>query len=296
MKKNINRILLIFTLLLLSSCRTPNANQTIVYATPYGSSVEKVCGAKNINYKEKREFPSSGYGPEIELCTKDSYVEYNESKKTMIVVGKNSKAQNAGGYFVFENVSKPLNCNFLFCIYGDGKFKHAAVTLEEARRYTDPELLAAYEKEQEKIRKEEERLAKNRAKEEENRLINEKKECSANVNLDRSWEYTGYFKENMTYNFKSKADKPITITSIGLKTSDNKIVFEKSMNTYIGPYSVGYSTANIGDINKDVVKYGFYRCQWSTGVNLQTKPSNTYISPNNTNSGAKDLLKKIIGQ
>lgn len=296
MNKIINRILLLAALLFLSSCRTPNANQTIVYATPYGSSVEKVCGAKNINYREKREYPSSGYGPEIELCTKDSYVEYNENKKTMIVVGKNAKGQNSGGYFVFENVSKQLSCNLLFCIYGDGKFKHVAVTLEEARRYADPELLAAYEKEQEKIRKEDERLAKIRKKEEETRLLNEKKECHAKINLDRSWEYTGYFKENMTYNFKSKTDKPITITSIGLQTSDDKIVFEKSTNTYIGPYSVGYTTANIGNINKDVVKYGFYRCQWATNINSQTKPSNTYVPPNDTNSGTKDLLKKIIGQ
>jgi hypothetical protein len=295
MKKNINRILLIFTFLLLSSCRTPNANQTIVYATPYGSSVEKVCGAKNINYKEKREFPSSGYGPEIELCTKDSYVEYNESKKTMIVVGKNSKAQNAGGYFVFENVSKPLNCNFLFCIYGDGKFKHAAVTLEEARRYTDPELLAAYEKEQEKIRKEEERLAKNRAKEEENRLINEKKECSANVNLDRSWKYDDN-KRRMTYTFKSKTDKPIIITAIGLMTDNNKVIFEETVNIVIGPYQVVYPSAYIANVNTDIVKNGFHRCEWATNVNLQTRPSNIYIPPNNTNSGAKDLLKKIIGQ
>ncbi len=296
MNKVINRILLLAAIFFLSSCRTPNANQTIVYATPYGSSVEKVCGAKNINYREKREYPSSGYGPEIELCTKDSYVEYNENKKTMIVVGKNAKGQNSGGYFVFENVSKQLSCNLLFCTYGDGKFKHVAVTLEEARRYADPELLAAYEKEQEKIRKEDERLAKIRKKEEETRLLNEKKECHAKINLDRSWEYTGYFKENMTYNFKSKTDKPITITSIGLQTSDNKIVFEKSTNTYIGPYSVGYTTANIGNINKDVVKYGFYRCRWATTTDTQVKPSNIYIPPKDTNSGSKDFLKKIIGQ
>jgi hypothetical protein len=302
------RILLLITFFLLSSCRTPNANLTIVSATPYGSSVEKVCGAKNINYREKREFPSGGYGPEIELCTRDSYIEYNEKNKTMIVVGKNAKGQNAGGYFVFENVSKPLNCNLLFCIYGDGKFKHVATFLEEARRYADPELLAEYEKEEEKKRieeerlakiraKEEERLAKIRAKEEEARLIKEKENCSANINLDTSWKYTGYFKESMTYDFKSKTDKPIIITRIGLRTSNKQTVFEKLVNIYIGPYSTAYATANIGNINKDVVEYGFYRCEWATSANSQTKPpSNTYIPPNNTNSGVKDTLKKIIGK
>jgi hypothetical protein len=296
MEKIINKIIFITIFLLLSSCRTPNANQTIINATPYGSGVEKVCSAKNINYREKREFPSSGYGPEIELCTKDSYVEFNESKKTMIIVGRNAKGENAGGYFIFENVSKPLNCNLLFCVYGDGKFKYVATGLEEARRYADPELLAVYEKEQEKIRKEEERLAKIRAKEEENRLIAEKSKCSSDINLNRSWKYDDdRYKYKMTYTFKSKTDKPILITAIGLSASGNKIIFEQPMNTYIGPYEVNYSTAYVGNINTEVAEYGFYRCQWATNAD-RTKSSNIYVPPNDVNSGPKNFLKKIIGQ
>jgi hypothetical protein len=293
MKKNINRILLIFTFLLLSSCRTPNANQTIVYATPYGSSVEKVCGAKNINYKEKREFPSSGYGPEIELCTKDSYVEYNESKKTMIVVGKNSKAQNAGGYFVFENVSKPLNCNFLFCIYGDGKFKHAAVTLDEARRYADPELLAGYEKEQAKIRKEEERLAKIKEKEEESRLAKEKLDCGSKINLDWSWKFDKY-KYYAEYTFKSKSNKAIEITSVSLFSGENKI-FESDQNVLLRPYTVGYANIRINNLNIDLINTGGFRCKWSSDVS-KSNSNPIYTPQKESSSGSKDLLKKIIGQ
>ena len=52
----------------------------------------------------------------------------------------------------------------------------------------------------------------------------------------------------------------------------------------------------IGHINTDIAQYGFYRCTWATNTNAQTKSSGTYIPRNDTNSGTKDLLKKIIGQ
>jgi hypothetical protein len=288
-------ILIIFTGLLLNSCGTPAARLNIINAVPYGSTVEKVCDAKNWNYVEKREFPWAGSGQVIDLCTSNSYVEFNKDKKTMIIVGKNAKGGNAGGYFVFENVTKPLNCNPLFCIYGDGRFKHVATSLDDARTYADPELLAAYQIEQEKKRKEEERLAKIRAKEEETRLNNEKKKCNAEINLEFSWKY-GVSEDNIIHNFKSKTDKPITITSIGLETSNDKIVFEKSTEAYIGPYSVRDIAVNIGNINKDIVKYGFYRCRWATTVDTQAKPSNIYTPPKDTSSGSKDFLKKIIGK
>jgi hypothetical protein len=99
----------------------------------------------------------------------------------------------------------------------------------------------------------------------------------------------------MTYTFKSKTDKPILITAIGLSASGNKIIFEQPMNTYIGPYEVNYSTAYVGNINTDVAEYGFYRCQWATNAD-RTKSSNIYVPPNDVNSGPKNFLKKIIGQ
>jgi hypothetical protein len=293
MEKIINKIIFITIFLLLSSCRTPNANQTIINATPYGSGVEKVCSAKNINYREKREFPSSGYGPEIELCTKDSYVEFNESKKTMIIVGRNAKGENAGGYFIFENVSKPLNCNLLFCVYGDGKFKYVATSLEEARRYADPELLAVYEKEQEKIRKEKERLDKIREKEEESRLAKEKESCGSKINLDWSWKFDQY-KSYAEYTFKSKSNKAMEITSVSLFSGDNKIK-ESVQNTLLRPYTVGYAGIRIDNLNVDLVTAGSFSCKWSSVVS-NNNPNSIYTPQQNSSSGSKDFLKKIIGQ
>ena len=294
MKKNFAIIvLIIFSGLLLNSCGTPAARLSIIDATPYGSDVEKVCVTKNVNYKEKREQPSWGSGPQIELCTKESYVEYDQNKKTMIIVGKNTKCQNAGGYFVFENVNKPLSCNLLFCIYGDGQLKYVSLTLEEARRYADPELLAAYKKEQEKIRQAEERLAKIRQKEEESRLAKEKESCGSKINLDWSWKFDQY-KSYAAYTFKSKSNKAIEITSVALFSGDNKII-ESAQNTLLRPYTVGYASIRIDNLNVDLVTAGSFRCTWSSGVS-NNNPNPIYTPQQNSSSGPKDFLKKIIGQ
>jgi len=304
MNKYICKYFYLLAFLFLSECRTPNANSSILYATPYGSNPEKVCVTKNINFKEKREYAWNGAGPEIELCTKDSYIEYNENKKTMIIVGKNAKGQNAGGYFVFENVNKPLSCNFLFCVYGDGTFKHVAAHLEEARRHADPEALAAYEKEQEKIRKEDERLAKIklienerlakiREKEEESRIAKEKLDCGSKINLDWSWKFDKY-KMYAEYTFKSKNNKAIEITSVSLFADKDKIL-DSPKNILLRPYTVAYATVPINNLNLDLLTAASYRCQWSSDV-TNNSPGKIYTPQQNSSSGSKDLLKKIIGK
>lgn len=298
--------LIILSGLLLNSCGTPAARLNITNAVPYGSTVEKVCDAKNFNYIEKREFPWGGTGQVIDLCTSNSYVEFNKDKKTMIVVGKNAKGNNAGGYFVFENVSKPLNCNPLFCIYGDGRFKHVATSLDNARIYADPELLAAYQIEQEKIRKEQDRLAQIKAKEDErlakiqeSKLIAEraleKKRCSSKINLDRSWKYEDFkFKQYMIYTFKSKSDSAIRIDYISLYAGDKEI-YNSPQNVVINPYTVVEVKADVTDVNRDLVTFGGFSCSWATSLNNNSStPFN--IPKQNSSSGTKDFLKKIIGK
>ena len=301
-----NVFLIILSGLLLNSCGTPAARLNITNAAPYGSTVEKVCDAKNFNYIEKREFPWRGTGQVIDLCTSNSYVEFNKDKQTMIVVGKNANGSNAGGYFVFENVSKPLNCNPLFCIYGDGRFKHVATSLDDARIYADPELLAAYQIEQEKIRKEQDRLAQIKAKEDErlakiqeSKLIAEraleKKSCSSKINLDRSWKYEDFnFKKYMTYTFKSKSDSAIRIDYISLYAGDKEI-YNSPQNVVINPYTVVEVSGDITNINRDLVTGGSFSCSWSTSVKINNStPYN--IPKQDSSSGTKDFLKKIIGK
>jgi hypothetical protein len=297
---------IIFSVLLLNSCGTPAARLNITYAVPYGSSIEKVCDAKNSNYIEKREFPWGGTGQVIDLCTSNSYVEFNKDKKTMIVVGKNAKGGNAGGYFVFENVSKALNCNPLFCIYGDGRFKHVATSLDDARIYADPELLAAYQIEQEKIRKEQDRLAQIKAKEDErlakiqeSKLMAEtalkKKRCSSEINLDWSWKYENLpYDKYMTATFKSKSDSAIKINYISLYAGDKEI-FNSPQNRILNPYTILELSAKITNINRDLVTGGNFSCSWSTSENKNN--STPYIIPKqDSSSGPKDFLKKIIGK
>lgn len=301
-----NIFLIILSGLLLNSCGTPAARLNIINAVPYGSTVEKVCDAKNFNYIEKREFPWGGTGQVIDLCTSNSYVEFNKDKKTMIVVGKNAKGSNAGGYFVFENVSKPLNCNPLFCIYGDGRFKHVATSLDDARIYADPELLAAYQIEQEKIRKEQERLAQIKAKEDErlakiqeSKLIAEraleKKRCSSKINLDWSWKYEdASFIKYMTATFKSQSDSAIKINSLKLYAGEKEI-FSSSKDVVINPYRVVVVSADVTNVNRDLVTLGGFSCSWATSVN-NNSPTSYNIPKQDSSSGTKDFLKKIIGK
>jgi hypothetical protein len=301
-----NFFLIILIGFFLKNCATPAARLNIINAVPYGSSVEKVCDAKNLNYIEKREFPWAGTGPVIDLCTSNSYIEFNKDKKTMIVVGKNAKGGNAGGYFVFENVNKPLNCNPLFCIYGDGRFKHVATSLDDARIYADPELLVAYQIEQEKIRKEQDRLAQIKAKEDErlakiqeSKLIAEaelaKKRCGSKINLDWSWKYDdSSFIKYMTATFKSQSDSAIKINSLKLYAGEKEI-FSSPKDVVINPYRVVVVSADVTNVNRDLVTGGSFSCSWATSVNNNNSTSYN-IPKQDSSSGAKDFLKKIIGK
>jgi hypothetical protein len=181
-----------------------------------------------------------------------------------------------------------------------------ATSLDDARIYADPELLAAYQIEQEKKRKEDEIKQEKKRKEDErlakiqeSKLIAEraleKKECGSKINLDWSWKYEDHqFTKYMTATFKSKSDTAIKINSLALFAGEKKI-FSSPKDVVINPYRVEEVRAEVTNVNRDLVTGGSFSCSWATSVN--SYGSTPLIIPKqDSSSGSKDLLKKIIGK
>lgn len=283
------RSIIFLCFLALAGCGPKPYVSTVI---PVGSSKAFTCEQYILIYNRYKT------GSQSALCRYDFQNNYSyfSEFKTEIITNDNFT------FYVFEDVNSRMYCTFLGCSLGDGKLKLITRDKSEAIAATNPRTWAEYQ-EQEKIRIAEEQriakikaikdaeLAKIRAKEEESRLLVEKKKCGSDKNLDGSWKFNSN-KSIMEYTFKSKSDKPILITAIGLTKGDEKIIFEEKKERTIGPYEVGSVIANTGNINTDLAKYGFFRCEWTTKNNTSsnTRPNIKSDSP----SGAKNILEKIL--
>jgi hypothetical protein len=96
--------------------------------------------------------------------------------------------------------------------------------------------------------------------------IDAKADC--NTDVDRSWNYNTS-NTQMVWTFKNKSDKTIMYSGIGLKTKDDKIMYEKKTKEYLAPYSILRIEVYVGNLNLDVAGKGFTRCEYQEKPKLE---------------------------
>ena len=119
--------------------------------------------------------------------------------------------------------------------------------------------------------------------------IDAKADCTMDV--DRSWSYNTS-NTHMVWTFKNKSDKTIMYSGIGLKTKDDKIMYEKKTKEYLAPYSILRIEVYVGNLNLDVAGKGFTRCEYQEKPKLEEPNYNTKNLGTNYGNYSKPAPKK----
>lgn len=273
-------------LLLMFGCGLPPAYRSIETRVPFGSSVEAVCSIKDPNIWQKRFSVIDGKGPEVDLCNKETFINFDSQNKTMIIAGKYA-GKIAGAYFIFEDVNKPLNCNFLFCDYGDGRFKSYARSLDEARRILDPQLMAAYLKSEEERKVREEKEQKARDKEAAIKEQARRDYCGSDYHLNWSWRKDNI--DTVYFEFTAKSDRTIRINKLNIYTSENKLIKSEILFSILRPYGKITAYLDYSGLNPAYIQRANFSCEFADSP---TNPStNTFTGSSNQTTGKKETYK-----
>jgi len=93
--------------------------------------------------------------------------------------------------------------------------------------------------------------------------------------LDFSWVFSDYSPNtsnytSVTFKFKSKTGKPIIIEKILIKTTDNQVIRSLETNSNLIPYGVLELKMSVSNLNRDMIKFGSYHCEYGTYIEKKT--------------------------
>ena len=123
-----------------------------------GISKKEMCKlTRNKKALKGTNLPGAAY---CHKAFQSNYIYLSEYRTEIIPPMKvyNTNIPHPKVYFIFEDVTKPMNCKInTLCDYGDGKLKAIAYSKEEARAIADPKYAIIYN---ERLKKEEEEYKK----------------------------------------------------------------------------------------------------------------------------------------